>query len=158
MTRVVTHLKSNVIAYLALFVALGGTSYAALRIPAHSVGNRQLKNHSVSPDKLDRSSIAGYVRDWAKISAQGKVVASRPRAHILAWRTTGPTPGGTVQWNRPIPASCFAVASTEVLPNPTASYASVEVEHENGPGSGQAAILLSVPQRPVAVAVLCPQR
>jgi hypothetical protein len=157
MTRFLNHLKSNVIAYLALFVALGGTSYAALRIPAHSVGNRQLKNHSVSADKLDRSSIAGYVRDWAKVSAQGKVVASRPRAHILAWRTSGPGAGGTIQWNRAIPGACFAVASTELLPEGRPSYATVQVEHENGPGSGQVAILLSVAQRPVAVAVICPQ-
>jgi len=29
-----THLKRNAIAYTALFLALGGTSYAAVRLPA----------------------------------------------------------------------------------------------------------------------------
>ena len=65
MSRVFNHFRSNVVAYVALFVALGGTSYAAVNLPAGSVGNRQLKNHSVTPIKLDPGSIAGYVRDWA---------------------------------------------------------------------------------------------
>ena len=65
MNAAVTHLRKNVVAYVALFVALGGTSYAAVSLPAGSVGNRQLKNHSITPIKLDPGSIAGYVRDWA---------------------------------------------------------------------------------------------
>ena len=36
-------MRHNVVAYLALFVALGGTSYAAIRLPANSVGARQIK-------------------------------------------------------------------------------------------------------------------
>ena len=84
MTRVLNHLRSNVVAYLALFVALGGTSYAAISLPAGSVGNRQLKNHSISPIKFDRGSIAGYVRDWAEIDPSGQLVASRPQAHLVS--------------------------------------------------------------------------
>lgn len=38
---------STVVAYLALFVAMGGTSYAAVKLPANSVGSRELKNRSV---------------------------------------------------------------------------------------------------------------
>ncbi len=41
MTRILSHLKSNAVAYLALFVALSGTSYAASRLPAGSVGTRR---------------------------------------------------------------------------------------------------------------------
>lgn len=32
------HVRANAVSYVALFVALGGTSYAALRLPANSVG------------------------------------------------------------------------------------------------------------------------
>ena len=85
MSRVLNHLRSNVVAYVALFVALGGTSYAAISLPAGSVGNRQLKNHSITPVKLDRGSIAGYVRDWAEIDPSGQLVASRPAAHLVGW-------------------------------------------------------------------------
>jgi hypothetical protein len=37
----------TVVAYAALFVALGGTSYAAIKLPANSVGSRELRNRSV---------------------------------------------------------------------------------------------------------------
>ena len=89
MSRALHHFKSNVIAYLALFVALGGTSYAAATLRAGSVGTRQLRNHSVSPIKLQKGSIAGYVRDWAQIDEGGHVIASRPHAHIVDWASTG---------------------------------------------------------------------
>src|SRR3984957_15113605 len=89
MNRALNHFKSNVIAYLALFVALGGTSYAATTLGPGSVGTRQLQNHSVSPVKLQKSSIGGYVQDWAQISGRGHVIASRPHAHIADWATSG---------------------------------------------------------------------
>jgi hypothetical protein len=41
-----------VIALIALFVALGGTSYAALSLPPNSVGTRQLKNGAVTSKKV----------------------------------------------------------------------------------------------------------
>lgn len=43
---------ANVVATLALFVGLGGASYAAISIPAHSVGTRQLREGSVAPADL----------------------------------------------------------------------------------------------------------
>jgi len=43
---------ANVVATLALFVALGGVSYAAVVLPAHSVGARQLKAGAVGPAQL----------------------------------------------------------------------------------------------------------
>jgi hypothetical protein len=45
-----------VISLIALFVALGGTSYAAMtRLPANSVGTAQLKNNAVTGKKLAKS-------------------------------------------------------------------------------------------------------
>ena len=45
-----------VISLIALFVALGGTSYAAItRLPANSVGTAQLKNNAVTGKKLAKS-------------------------------------------------------------------------------------------------------
>jgi hypothetical protein len=43
---------ANVIACLALFIALGGASYAAFRLPKNSVGAKQLKKGAVTPAKL----------------------------------------------------------------------------------------------------------
>jgi hypothetical protein len=39
---------ANVVSSMALFVALGGVSYAAITLPANSVGPRQLRRNSVS--------------------------------------------------------------------------------------------------------------
>src|SRR6476469_8313233 len=38
---------STVTALLALFVALGGTSYAAIKLPKDSVRSKQVKDHSL---------------------------------------------------------------------------------------------------------------
>jgi hypothetical protein len=57
----------TVISLIALFVALGGTSYAVIRLPASSVGNRQLKTNAVSGSKIrpravSRSDLAPSAR------------------------------------------------------------------------------------------------
>ena len=47
----------TIAAYLALFVALGGTSYAAITLPKNSVGSSQLKFHSVKNSDLGSNSV-----------------------------------------------------------------------------------------------------
>jgi hypothetical protein len=47
---------ANVISTAALFIAMGGASYAALRIPPGSVGTRQLKNHAVTLMKISHNA------------------------------------------------------------------------------------------------------
>jgi hypothetical protein len=54
--RLVSHLRSNAIAYLALFVALGGTAYA-VSLPANSVGTKQLKKAAVTKKKIKRNAV-----------------------------------------------------------------------------------------------------
>jgi hypothetical protein len=51
------HLRGNAVAYLALFVALGGSSYAAIKLPASSVGTKQLKNGAVNSAKVRDGSL-----------------------------------------------------------------------------------------------------
>ena len=48
------HLRRNVVAYLALFVALGGSSYAVTNAPPNSVGTRAIQNGAVKAEKLGR--------------------------------------------------------------------------------------------------------
>jgi Collagen triple helix repeat (20 copies) len=45
------------VAFIALVVSLGGTSYAALSIPAGSVGSKELKRNSVSSPKVRAGSL-----------------------------------------------------------------------------------------------------
>ena len=156
MTRILRHLRSQAVAYLALFIAMGGTGYAAIRLPSGSVGTGALKNHAVTPIKFDRGSIAGYLRDYAQINAQGQITAARPRARVVVWRTGSSPPGGLIQWSQPIPSSCFALATT-VPPTLTASYASAQLASAGARRDAQTLISLSSAQQPVNVAIMCPQ-
>ena len=54
---------ANVMSTLALFVALGGTSYA-LTLPRDSVGAGQLKSDSVGRSEIRRGGVrSGEIRD-----------------------------------------------------------------------------------------------
>jgi hypothetical protein len=122
--RLLHHIRSNAIGYAALFISLGGTSYAAIAIPAGSVGTRQLRNGAVTGNKLAKnavsaanlnpSSIAGHIADWAQIRADGHVTSSRPKASVSV---TDPTRGlFRVSWHRSIPSGCIAVANPTNVP------------------------------------------
>ena|SRR5947209_2110582 len=88
MSRLIAHLRSNLIAYLALFVALGGTSYAAVSVA----------DHSLRPRQFNPTYLGGYVRAWASVDAGGRVRASGggvrasldrfnpPGFYIMNWR------------------------------------------------------------------------
>jgi hypothetical protein len=57
--RVTRHLSyANVMATIGVFIALGGASYAAVAIPANSVGTNQLKKSSVAGAKIKRNAIS----------------------------------------------------------------------------------------------------
>jgi hypothetical protein len=64
LSRLTTRLTfANVVSLLALFVALGGGAYAAVRVPRNSVGTKQLKKHAVTNSKLaNRAVTAAKVR------------------------------------------------------------------------------------------------
>ena len=70
-----------VISLIALFVALGGTSYAAIKIGARnlktgSVGTRAVKNATLSGRDLRRAGLSGREINEGRLG----VGAARPRA------------------------------------------------------------------------------
>jgi hypothetical protein len=119
MHRLIPHIRSNAIAYLALFVALGGTGYAATNLPAGSVGARQLKNGvvttkklangSVTARKLNPREIGGSVRHWAFVNDDGRVIGGSRGAH--ASMTKGAFPYH-VTWDDQFSHSCAVLASS----------------------------------------------
>jgi hypothetical protein len=165
MTPILSFLRSNAVALFALFIALGGVGWAATSLPAGSVGTKQLRNGavtnkklakgSITPAKFDRSVIGGSVRYWARISADGKIVASEPKAQIIGWDSTpvGVFRGGLIKWGKPIAPECFSLATAESWP--TTAYASAQTVSGNGGPSTQVRIALSS-FVPVDVAVICP--
>ena len=69
MSRMRSHLAHNLVAYLALFVALGGSSYAAVTIGSaqikdNSVTSKDLKNNGIRSRDIRNGTIVG--RDVAK--------------------------------------------------------------------------------------------
>jgi hypothetical protein len=113
MHHLLRHVRSNAVAYVALFVALGGTGYAALRLPANSVGNRQIQNGAITPVKIDRHLITGSVRAWAEVSASGRVLAGEGGPKAV--KRTGPDTLGQylVTWKTASFARCAAVGGIE---------------------------------------------
>src|ERR1700760_2761419 len=95
MHRLIAHLRSNLVGWIALFIALGGTGYAAISIPRNSVGAAQIRNRSITPAKFTPRSIGGSVRAWAIVRANGSVLASSgkpvsfttaiPGSYVLQW-------------------------------------------------------------------------
>jgi hypothetical protein len=51
---------ANVTSALALFVALGGTSYAAITLPRNSVGPAQIRTHAVHKSEIDRGAVGRW--------------------------------------------------------------------------------------------------
>lgn len=69
----------TVISLIALFVALGGTSYAVITLPAKSVGNRELKSDAVTSAKIRPRSVArSDLAPTARVGARGPRGATGP--------------------------------------------------------------------------------
>lgn len=80
LSRIVGHIRGNIVGYVALFAALGGTSYAAVNLAPGSVTTRALANGAVTNAKLAKNSIGAknikYHSLTAADFAPGAVVAA----------------------------------------------------------------------------------
>ena len=104
---------SLVVSFLALFVALGGVSWAAIHLPPHSVGNAQLQNFSVGNAKLRPFSVGP-----GKL-IPGAVGAAQVNSSQVQLRIAGPCTAGAMQSI----AVSGDVTCTPVLPNEYGSSA-----------------------------------
>jgi hypothetical protein len=74
---------ANVTATLALFVALGGTSYAAITLPRNSVGSAQIRHGAVGSSELHKGAVrSSDIRNQAvslnDLSVRARAALSQP--------------------------------------------------------------------------------
>jgi hypothetical protein len=72
-----------VVSLIALFVALGGTTYAATSLPRNSVGPKQLKKNAVTSPKIKKGAVTA-----AKINTSGLTVPNALHATSADSATT----------------------------------------------------------------------
>ena len=136
MTKLTGHFRANAIAYLALFVALGGTSYAAITIPPNSVGTRQLRNGAVTPAKVNGRAGVPYVGFWAWVDSSGRVRASSKPATTSGWGTVQ----SLITFRGVLPSDCFPLAS--VTESPTTAAVGYVAQIASGSTDGKTTNLL----------------
>jgi len=93
MRRLLTYMLRHHVGLIALAVALGGTSYAAVGLPRNSVGPAQLQKGAVTPPKVSRKTIAlfrGRTGKRGPAGAQGVQGAGGPQGATGAQGPGGP--------------------------------------------------------------------
>lgn len=114
------HAQRNAVAYIALFVALAGSSYAAV-----SINGSQIRNHSINPAKFNPRFINGHVRAWAFVGDNGHVIAGAGRPRVA--QNIGLPSEYIVRWGVKV-RHCASVASID-------GAASRPTETVTGPGN-----------------------
>lgn len=145
-----------VIALVALFVALGGTSYAALRLPRNSVGTIQIRNGAVINPKIRNGTILGSkLRNGTvtagKINVKGLTVPNATHAVVAVTAQTAATATTATTADSAASATTAGTATTASSPGTLASGMTetgvydVDFVADNAADSGKAAITFPFP-------------
>jgi hypothetical protein len=80
-----------IVSLIALFVALGGTSYAVTQLPRNSVGTEQIKDRSILASDIKSSEIGKLKGPNGPTGATGATGPTGPTGATGATGPTGPT-------------------------------------------------------------------
>lgn len=119
MSRLLAHVRANGIAYLALFIALSGTSYAATQLPAKSVGAKQLKANAVTTAKVKDGNLTAkdFKAGQLPAGATGPAGPAGPAggaAVVARARFTGDQVGTSVFSPVPLTGGGYTQAANEL--------------------------------------------
>lgn len=151
---VLSHLRRHLVGYVALFVALGGTSYAALG----------LRDHSINPNELNPRRIGGYVRVWATVGSSGNVISSSShKVTVRMHRPPEPQGDYDVFWHTRPTTRCTSMVNVDARAQspPGMAPGSVVAETASLPRQGEETTVLTYDGTgrskalPFDVALLC---
>jgi hypothetical protein len=141
-----TYLRRHHIGLLALFIALGGTSYAAVSLSANSVGARELKNQAVGAAEIkDGSIMKRDLRERLYESLRGGgggAGATGPAGPQGPPGPAGPAEGpagGVLTGNHPNPGLANGVVGTSQLAQLPAARVRKASDTQVIPGDGTTA-------------------
>jgi hypothetical protein len=106
---------ATIVAYLALFTALGGVSYAGLALPKNSVGSKQIRADAVKASKVKNGSLKAvdFGAGQLPAGAQGPIGPIGPQGEQGPQGETGTFGTVTVAFER---------AATDLANGTNASY------------------------------------
>jgi hypothetical protein len=96
---VLAYVRRHHIGLIALFVALGGTSYAATQLPSNSVGSRQIQAGAITTAKIRDGAITAAKLSPGLRARLGMTRPNRPTPVTAPTPVTGPAPAAT--WRDP---------------------------------------------------------
>lgn len=100
---------SFVVSLVALFVALGGTTYAAVTLPANSVGTKQLRDRGVTKAKINKKTLEELKGNRGARGPSGAAIAVRARSSA----SVDTPPDGSLV-SVPLTSNTWTQAATEV--------------------------------------------
>lgn len=118
---------ANVMASAAVFIALGGASYAAVSLPKNSVGSKQLRAHSIRQGDLASRSVGTRQLRRRSVTAPKLANAGVTKRTLSAWirgqlrrrATAGPTgPAGPAGPRGPGAVAVRYSATAGTTPDP----------------------------------------
>lgn len=114
---------ANVMATIAVFLALGGGAYAAIKLPANSVGTKQIKRRAVTPAKLSKATRALLK---AQRGATGLPGATGPAGPAGPRGDAGPAGADATLAAKP--AARVERTAAQPIPNATSTMVSFDSE------------------------------
>ena len=152
MHKTLIFIRDNAIALAALFVALGGTSYAAL-----TINGSQIRNRTIDAIKLNPQTISASIRSWAIVYAGTNTASASASSSRVRVSVTGT--GELITWSRRRFARNCMVSATPHITVSSGPYSSVSAQFDPSHGS----VLLygfgpDKPGRPASayVMIVCP--